>query len=185
MRVAPEDPAVALAGKMDAIVGAGGVDAVTVKGVMLDSVPELETSMFTVAAEAIKEGGTTAVNWVELTKVVARDDGGADGEVSHFTTEPFTKFVPVTVRVIPEGLQDGVEFDEVVDEDTDVTVGSWIKNIWLAGQGEGGADGVMLNAVTQAFWFALPVISKLVAGTVAVSSMGFPGDVDVAGLAGT
>lgn len=44
---------------------------------------------------------------------------------------------------------------------------------------------MMLNAVMQAVWFAPPVISRLAAGTVAVSSMGFPGDVDVAAVAGT
>lgn len=141
--------------------------------------------MFTVAAEAIKEGGTTAVNWVELTKVVARDEGGTVGEVTHCTTEPFTKFVPVTVRVIPDGLQDGVEFDEVVDEDTPVTVGSRIANVWLAGQGEGGADGVMLKAVMQAFWFVVPEICKSPAGTVAVSWAAVAGDDEVAGIAGT
>lgn len=185
IKVAPEDPAAALAGKMDAIVGAGGVEAVMLKGDVLDSVPELDTSMFTVAAEAIKKGGTTAVNCVELTKVVARDEGGADGEVTHSTTEPFTKFVPVTVRVMPKGLQDGVEFDEVVDEDTAVTVGSMIANVWPAGQGEGGADGVMLNARMQALGVPLPVTSRSAAGTVAVNSVGVAGDVDVAAIAGT
>ena len=185
INVAPEEPAVALAGKMDAMVGAGGVEALMVKGEVFDRTPELDTSIFTVAAAAVKEGGTTAVKCDESTKVVARDEAGTDGEVTHCTTEPFTKFAPVTVRVMPAGLQDGVEFVEVVDDETDVTVGSMIANVWPAGQGEGGADDAMLNARMQALGVALAVTSKSAAGTVAVSSAGVAGDVDVAGIAGT
>jgi len=185
INVAPEEPAVALAGKMDAMVGAGGVEAVMLKGDVFDRMPELDTSIFTVAADAVKEGGTTAVNCVELTKVVARDEAGTDGEVTHCTTEPFTKFAPVTVRVMTEGPQDGVVFVDVVEDETDATAGSRIANVWVAGQGEGGADGVMLNARMQALGVALPVTSRSAAGTVAVSCAEVAGDADVAGIAGT
>lgn len=43
IKVAPEAPAVAPAGEIDAIVAAGGVAAVIVNGVVLDNVPELDT----------------------------------------------------------------------------------------------------------------------------------------------
>jgi len=60
---------------------------------------------------------------VALTKDVAR------GEPFQFTTSPFgTKFVPFTVRVMPAGLHAGVEFDDVVDAESDVIVGRAIGN---------------------------------------------------------
>jgi hypothetical protein len=109
------------------------------------------------------------------------------GIVTHSTTEPFTKFVPVTVSVTPEGLQAGVVFDELVDADKPETVGGEIMNNWEAGQFATriGAEGVTLNAVTHAGWAAVPVITKSAAGTVAVNSVGFPGEVPLAAAAGT
>jgi len=185
IKVAPEAPAVAVTGRMDAMVGAGGDEAEIVNGDRFERTPEFETAMFTVVAEPNREGGTLAVSCVELTKVVASAEGGMVGDVTQLTTEPFTKFAPVTVKVTGEELHDGVELDEVVEADKPVTEGARITNIWLAGHGEGGAAGVMLNAVMQAVWFELPVICKSAAGTVATSSAGFPGDVAVADVAGT
>ena len=70
-----------------------------------------------------------AVSCVELTNVVARTEGSAGGGlITQSTNEPFTKFVPVTVRVTTEGLHDGVVFDEVVEDDREVIVGGKIVN---------------------------------------------------------
>ena len=75
---------------------------------------------------------------VGLTKVVANDAGSAGGGfTAHFTTEPLTKFVPVTVSVTFEALHDGVVLFVVADEDTAVTVGP-----------------VMVNAMVQLVGFA-------------------------------
>jgi len=52
VNVAPEAPAVAVAGKTAAIVGAGGVDGEIVKGTELERIPALETSIWTVPEEA-------------------------------------------------------------------------------------------------------------------------------------
>jgi hypothetical protein len=117
-------PAVAFAGEMDAIVGAGSDAAEIVKGKAFERTPELDTSTFTVVAEAISEIGITAVSCVGLTNVVASTAGTAGGGLTtHSTTELFTKFVPFTVRVTPEELHDGVVFDDVVDDDKALTAG--------------------------------------------------------------
>jgi hypothetical protein len=69
------------------------------------------------------------VSCVELTKVVTNDAGSAGGGLTaHFTTEPLTKFVPITVSVMLEALHDGVVLFVVVDEVTDVTVGPVMVN---------------------------------------------------------
>ena len=67
-----------------------------------------------------------AVSCVELTKC-----GSARRIPSQSTTEPFTKFVPFTVRVNPAGVHDGVVFDEVVEAESEVMVGGTIVN-WIA-----------------------------------------------------
>jgi len=129
VKVVAAVPAVAVAGEMAAIVGAGGEEAEIVKGEAFERTPKLDTSIFIVPAEAISETGTVAVSCVELTNVVASTKGSAGGGLmTQSTAEPFTKFVPVTVRVNPEGLQEGVVFDEVVDDDKDVTVGGAMVN---------------------------------------------------------
>lgn len=58
-----------------------------------------------------------AVSCVELTNVVARADPFQS------TTDPFTKFVPVTVSVNPVGVHEGVEFDMVVEDDNEEMAG--------------------------------------------------------------
>jgi hypothetical protein len=115
-------PAVAPTGEIDVITAAGSVEAEIVKGAGAELTPELDTVIEAVPAEAISEAGIVAVSCVELTNVVAR------AELFHSTTEPFTKFVPFTVRVNPEGLHDGVVFDEVVEDDKEVMVGGIIVN---------------------------------------------------------
>ena len=73
-------------------------------------------------AEAISAAEMTAVSCVELTNVVGR------AELFQFTTDALTKFAPFTVRVNPEVLQDGVEFEEVVEDDKEAIVGGTIVN---------------------------------------------------------
>jgi hypothetical protein len=114
------------------------------------------------------EAGTMAVNCVELTKVVASVEGKAGGGfTTQFTTEPFTKFVPVTVSVTFEGLHDGVELPDVVDEDNEVIVGPVIMNEivhFLVALGtHAGAPCVSTPTC------AVPIARKSDGGTVAVS----------------
>ena len=52
------------------------------------------TETNTLPALAIKVAGTTAASWVELTNPVDRLCGPLP--VSHWTTDPLTKFVPLT-----------------------------------------------------------------------------------------
>ena len=150
MRVAPAAPAVAIVGEIEVIVGFGGDEAEIVNGVIFESAPELDTSIFTVPVEAMYGAGTVAMSCVEPTNCVAKTEGGACGDTIHSTIEPFTKFAPFTVRVNAEGLHDGVEFDEVVEADKDVIFGGTIMN------GRDVADapppGPRLNAETFAVW---------------------------------
>jgi hypothetical protein len=162
-KVAPLLPAVALAGKIEAITGAAGVDAETKKGEVLEIAPELDTCTLTVDAETRSENGMTAVSCVELTNVVASEDGSTGGGfTAHWTTELFRKFVPVTVSDTAEALQDGVELDEVVAADKPATVGGCTVN-------DTEADAVpgVLNAVT---WIVCVVAApaRSSAGTTAV-----------------
>src|SRR5690348_530943 len=113
---------------------------------------------------------------VELTKVVVSCDvTGGVAWVIHSTTEPFTKFVPFTVRVTPGGLHAGVVFDEFVEDDKEVTVGALIVK---PNFDEAGVPGLIRSR------FAVPGLTRSVAGTVAINSIGLPGDVDVAATAG-
>lgn len=103
-----------------------------------------------------------AVSSVELTNVVAR------GEPFQFTTDPFTKFVPVTARVKLVIPQDGAEEVDVTDDDSEVTLGGTIVNVAAAGAGLVWVvppPGPIVNTATWAF----PRAWKSVAGTVAVS----------------
>lgn len=157
-------PTIAAAGEAEMFAGAGSTEGEIVKGVRFERAPELETSIFTIPAEAISETGMMAVSCVALTNVVARADVmiGVDGVagITQKTAEPFTKYVPVTVRVTPEGLHEAVVFDAVVEDDNEEMLGGSIVNDWDAGQAETrmGADGVMLNAVTHAGWAPVPVV---------------------------
>ena len=88
VNVTAEVPAVAAAGEMVAIAGAGSVAAEIVKGKAFDRTPELDTPTLTVVAEAISEAGTIAVSCVGLTNVVARTAGTAGGGLTiQLTTE--------------------------------------------------------------------------------------------------
>jgi hypothetical protein len=109
---------------MEAITDAGSVEAEIVKEAGAELTPELDTVIDADPAEAISETGIAAVSCVALTNAVQR------AEPFQSTTEPLTKFVPFTVRVIPEGLHEGVVFDEVVEDDKDVTVGGAMVN-WI------------------------------------------------------
>ena len=92
--VNPEPPAVAEVGLKLVVVGTG---LLIVKGMGPDVTPPgFNTVTFTVPAAAISAATIEAVNWVALTKVVVRLDP------PHCTTEPLTKFVPLTVSVNPE-----------------------------------------------------------------------------------
>jgi hypothetical protein len=129
VKVAAAVPAVAVAGEIAVIVGAGSDAVEIVKGKVFERAPELDTSIFTVAADTMSEIGTVAMSCVELTNCVANTDGSAGGGLlTQSTTEAFTKFVPVTVRMTLEGLHDGVVFDEVVEDDKDVMAGGMIVN---------------------------------------------------------
>jgi len=99
-----------------------------------------------------------AVSCVELTKVVASADGSAGGGLTtQLTREPFTKFVPVTVKTTFDALHDGVEF-----EDREEIVGPLIVNDIAL---EVPPPGPSVNTLT----LAVPMARKSAGGTVAVS----------------
>jgi hypothetical protein len=119
-----------------------------------------DTVMATVAApverKAVSAGVMVAVSWVVLTRVVGR------GEPFQLTTRPFAKPVPLTVRVRPEGLQNGVLVDEVVEAESDVRVGRTIGK-------ETELDTFALDAGEATASWAVPTAAISVAGTVALS----------------
>jgi len=122
------DPAATLDGKSAVITGTGSgvVDGATVKGEdreAKDEIVALDTVMVAGPGKAVSVAEIAAVSCVALTKVVWR------GEPFQFTTSPFgTKFVPFTVSVMPSGLQAGVVFDMIEDEESEVIVGRTIGN---------------------------------------------------------
>jgi hypothetical protein len=118
--------------------------------------PELDTVIDADPAEAISENGMAAVSCVALTNAVPR------AEPFQSTTEPFTKFVPFTVRVNPEGLHEGVVFDEVVEDDKDVTVGGAMVN-WICPEVPPPGPSVITSTC------AFPMARKSAAGIVALS----------------
>jgi hypothetical protein len=123
---------------MAVIVGVASDEAETVKGAEFERAPELDTVIEAVPAEAISAAEMRAVRYGGGFGFACVDGGWtnvvARGEPFQSTTEPFTKFVPFTVRVNPVGLHAGVVFDEVVEDETEVIVGGEIVN------GIGGAD---------------------------------------------
>jgi hypothetical protein len=141
---------------MEAITAAGSVEAEIVKEAGAELTPELDTVIDADPAEAISEYGMAAVSCVELTNAVPR------AEPFQSTTEPFTKFVPFTVRVNPKGLHDGVVFDEVMEDDKDVMAGGTIVNGICP---EVPPPGPSVNTST----WAAPIERKSAAGTVAMS----------------
>ena len=116
----PGVPAVAPAGETAVIVGTDSVAVETVNEAAAELTPLLETVMEAVPALAISDAGIAAVSCVALTKVVER------AAPFQFTTEPLTKFVPVTVNVKPDGLHEGVLFVDVVDDESEVIAGARI-----------------------------------------------------------
>jgi len=124
--------------------------------------------------------GTMAVNCVELTNVVASVAGRAGGGfTAHLTVELFTKFVPVTVTLSPAGLHEGVVFDEVVDDETEVIVGGeMVKGIEEV--------DVVPSGFNRAMWAVSTDVepARSIAGTAAFSWSGIAGIVLVAATAG-
>lgn len=94
-------PAGTVVGDSETILGAGRfvVGVVIVKATEFDVAPGLETETPAVPGNAASVARIEAVIWVELPKVVAR------GEPFQLTTDPELKFVPLTARVKPAGLQ--------------------------------------------------------------------------------
>ena len=78
------------------------------------------------------------------------------------TTEPFTKFVPFTVSTKPVELHDGEEFDDVVEDESDVMAGARIEKEIPP---DVPPPGPGVNTV---IW-ELPADWKSLPGTVAVS----------------
>jgi hypothetical protein len=173
IKVNGADPAVALVCEMEIFDGAGGEDAEIVKASAAERIPELDTSILTVSGEAISAAGIVATSCVELTKVVASADVTAGVCVVQSTTDPFTKFVPVTVSVTPGGLHAGVVFGEAVADDVKEEIeGDPIVKLNLE---EAGDPGLIRSM------FVLPGFARSAAGTVATTSAG----VLVAATAGT
>jgi hypothetical protein len=75
--------------------------------------------------------------------------------------------VPFTVRVNPAGLQKGVLLAEVVEADSEVTVGKTMLN-WNC------PDKFALDAGLATVICAVPTEAMSAAGTMATSSIGFP-----------
>jgi len=113
--------AAAFAGISLLIEGTGKDDgAVKEKGRELVLVPAPDTRTVTSPGRAVSAYVMAAFNCVALTNVVGR------GEPFQFTTWPFTKLAPVTVKVNPTGLQYGVEAICVVEAESAVMVGARI-----------------------------------------------------------
>jgi hypothetical protein len=160
-------PAVALVWEMETFAGAGGDEAEIVKGSVFEGTPELETSIFTIPAEATSRAGIAATSCVELTNVVSSGVVVAGASVIQLTTEPFTKFAPFTVRVAPGGLHAGVVFDEFVEEDKELMLGMAIV--------KGICEEAVVPGLTS-WTFADPAMARSEAGTVAVREAATAGE---------
>jgi hypothetical protein len=122
----------------------------TVKGNELEGgIPGPDTVIATAAApcagNAVSTAVIAAVSVVEFTNDVGR------GEPFQFTTSPGIKSVPFTVSVRPDGLHAGVEFDIVVDAESDVSIGATIENCRLDMPPPGvGVETVTCTGTTDA-----------------------------------
>ena len=128
--VAPELPAVALAGEIDAMAGiARDEGAVTEKLAAFEVAWPFVTPIPTpgdALANAISEGEMTAVSCDALTNVVRRPVPFVAGVLKpHMTVEPFTKFAPFTVSVIPELVHEGVD-----GGDNEEMLGGLMAKVW-------------------------------------------------------
>jgi hypothetical protein len=111
-------PAVPLDGESVATVGAGSDEAaVTEKLAETEVTAPVDTVMVADPWEAMSDAGMAAVSCVAPINVVAR------GDPFQLTTEPLTKFAPFTASTTPVGLQDGVEAEEVVDDESEAMDG--------------------------------------------------------------
>jgi hypothetical protein len=109
-RVNAPEPASAPEGDSDVVVGKVSVAAVTEKLTEFDKADPLDTVMGTVTGLIASVNGMSAVTCVALTNEVGRC------WPFQFTTEPpFTKFVPFTISVKPDGLQLGTVETFMVD----------------------------------------------------------------------
>jgi hypothetical protein len=146
-------PAIAEEGERLAMVGGA---ALMVKVEPGDVPPELVTVTLAEPGVASRLAGTTAVNCVALTKVLAR------AVVPHCTVVPASKFVPVIVKVtapLPAGAEEGARL---------VIVG-------------GRATGEIVNVAPAdvppgviTVTFAEPAVAIRLAGTAAVSWVALP-----------
>jgi hypothetical protein len=76
------------------------VGVVMVKDRLFDVPEAFDTETFALPGNATSWGKIEAVSWPEFTKAV-----GVRGEPFQFTTDPLSKFEPVTVSVNPAELQ--------------------------------------------------------------------------------
>jgi hypothetical protein len=113
-----------------------------------------------VLRNAVSAAVIAALSCVALRNVVAR------GEPFQLTTSPFAKPVPVTVRVKPVELQNGVLFIEVVDADSAVMVGSAIGN-------DTALDVFALDTGVATATCAVPTETRSAAGIAALSCAAF------------
>ena len=161
------DPAVVLGGVIDVTLGAGSdVGGATEKFLILDIAPKLLTVIGTVGVgERMSRYEMMAVRDPGVTNVVGR------GEPFQLTTEPFTKFEPITVSVKLAGLQAGVEAIFVVDADTDEMAGVGAPLIAKVARDGGFGVGDVPppgGGVSTSSW-TVPAARKSLAGTVAMS----------------
>jgi hypothetical protein len=152
------EPAATLVGEIVVTVGTGFVAAVTLKLIEFDGPPPgfgLFTNTAGVPAVATSDARIAAVTCVALTNVVALF------APPKFTTEPLTKFVPVTVNVNP------AEPAATLVGDSEVTVGTGFDGGVIVNVTELDCPppGVGFNTLTK----GVPVLATSVAGIAAVS----------------
>jgi hypothetical protein len=149
-------------------VGSGVVGGAIVKGEDTEDnegIVELDTVTVAGPGKAVSVAEIAAMSCVALTKVVWR------GEPFQFTTRPFgTKLAPFTVRVMPDGLHAVVEFEDVVEAESDVMVGRTIGN-------EIALDRLALEAGLATVTFTVSTVVIFAAATAALSCVGLTNEV--------